>query len=103
MGDLEVRKMQAIESMIGKITLFEMTNFIIPTLGRNVDLRLLRKLPRWDLRSQALYSTAVVYDITGLARENHYQMMFFMLSEELRRKCTAKGVVSFLHETYFRG
>ena len=55
-------------------------------LGRNLDLRLIRRLVRWDLRDPRCYSNSVVYDITFLARGNLFQNVHFSLQDELKSK-----------------
>ena len=53
-------------------------------LGRNLDLKLIRRLCRWDLRVPTCYSNAAVYDITYRARGQVYQNVQFSLQSELK-------------------
>ena len=79
------KKEEALESLEGKIKKLHFDVFIeIKFLGKETEVRLVRRLPRWDLRSQTLYSTASVYDITALARDNRHQLLYFKMSDELR-------------------
>ena len=53
-------------------------------LEENLEVRLVRKLGRWDLRSHGLYSTASAFDVTYLAKGNIYEHAFFKLKRELQ-------------------
>ena len=53
-------------------------------LGQNLEIRLVRRLLRWDLRERSIYSGAVVYDCTYLAKGQIYQTAAFMLREEFQ-------------------
>ena len=55
-----------------------------PHLEQNLEIRLIRKLMRWDLRVTTLYSSACVYDVTFIARGNIYQSASFFLIAEFK-------------------
>lgn len=55
-------------------------------LGPNLDLKLLRRLTRWDLHDPRLFSSAAVYDVTFCARGSLFQTVQFKLREELQGK-----------------
>ena len=52
----------------------------VPTL----DIRLLRRLCRWELRNKSLYSCAVVYDCTMISDGNAYQTTYLRLQDEFK-------------------
>ena len=68
----------------GPVSVIRIFNFNFK--GRNLDLRLIRRLVRWDLRDPRCYSNAVVYDVTFLARGNLFQNVHFSLQDELKSK-----------------
>ena len=68
--------------MVRELTL-ELENKIILV---NVELKLIRKIPRWDLRNPSIYSNAVVYDCTARARGNLYQILHFHLRNEFQSR-----------------
>ena len=80
------KREEALESLEGKISNYILIFYRIKFLGKVTEVRLVRRLPRWDLRSQTLYSTASVYDITALTRDNRHQLLYFKMSDELRSK-----------------
>ena len=53
-------------------------------LEENLEIRLIRKLGRWDLRSNYLYSVASAFDVTYLAKGNIYEHAFFRLKTEFQ-------------------
>lgn len=53
-------------------------------LAQNLEMRLIRRLIRWDLRETSIYSGAVVYDCTFIARGHIYQNAAFMIREEFQ-------------------
>ena len=55
-----------------------------PQLERNLEIRLIRKLTRWDLRTINLYSSATVFDTTFIARGNVYQSASLYLIDEFK-------------------
>ena len=55
--------------------------------GKNLDLRLIRRICRWDLRDPHCYSNAVVYDVTYFAKGNLFQNVHFSLQDDLKSKC----------------
>ena len=70
-----------------KSHLFNKLSYLI---GKNLDLRLIRRICRWDLRDPHCYSNAVVYDITFYARGNLFQNVHFSLQDELKSKFSQK-------------
>ena len=68
--------------MVRELTL-ELENKIVLV---NVELKLIRKIPRWDLRNPSIYSNAVVYDCTARARGNLYQILHFHLRNEFQSR-----------------
>ena len=56
--------------------------FLVP----NLEMRLVRRLMRWDLRERSIYSGAVVFDCTFISRGHIYQNAAFMLREEFQGK-----------------
>ena len=60
----------------------------------------MRRLLRWDLRERTVYSGAIVYDCTYVAKGQIYQNAAFMLKEEFQgRKLFEIKVV----KKFFRG
>ena len=53
-------------------------------LAQNLEMRLIRRLIRWDLREKSIYSGAVVFDCTFIARGHIYQNAAFMIREEFQ-------------------
>ena len=56
-------------------------------VNRRVELFLIRKLNRWDLRDSFLYSHACVYDITSRTYGNLGQTLHDRLHMELTGEC----------------
>ena len=52
--------------------------------NQNLEIRLVRRLLRWDLRERTVYSGAIVYDCTYVAKGQIYQNAAFMLREEFQ-------------------
>ena len=61
-------------------------------LAQNLEMRLIRRLIRWDLRENSIYSGAVVYDCTFIARGHIYQNAAFMIREEFQGR-----IYAFIH------
>ena len=55
-------------------------------LGPNLELRLIRKINRWDLRNPDIYSCATVFDVTMLAKPSIAQNVQFQLKSEFQGK-----------------
>ena len=57
------------------------SQYLINLLGMNLEIRLIRKLNRWDLRNPDLYSCASVFDVTLLAVPQITQQVQFHLRD----------------------
>lgn len=54
--------------------------------GPNLELRLIRKMNRWDLRNPEVYSCATVYDVTLFTKSSIAQNVHFQLRDEFQGK-----------------
>lgn len=63
-------------------------------IGPNLEMRLVRRLLRWDLRERTIHSGSVVYDCTFISHGHIYQNAAFMLREEFQGK-NLKNIIPF--------
>ena len=67
----------------GKNTFLTSFIYVKNVLVKRLDLRLLRRILRWDLKESSLFSCATTYDITMLSTPQNYQQVMFGLKNDL--------------------
>ena len=53
-------------------------------LATNLDIHLIRRISRWELRNPSIHSCAAVYDCTMISSGTSYQTTYLRLQEEFR-------------------